>query len=1406
MPKDSHSILEASETKEEGIGQILQTAPLFPPLPAREVINDLLRPCIPLNSNPFPNLPTSDRHASDINLLPSTDELEQEWEVLTYVASTCPISLASFVEFTNMDSTGPKDNEDPECCKQLLSPRTRRLLSLTHPSWEEETDSVIKRESSSPCPISEPFPWVNPHLDDETDRYNSIPTPPPLPPSMTMDSASFIPLDSSFTPPPASSSPDFQLQERSPTLPAPSSQPRPRSSTPHYPSSSSMLDPSAVSPHPSTPPNYFIPEVVIPRKRSLEENMLIRFNSPRKSFTSPSTLSSPSSISSSSPIRPLGDPLITPTKVISSRHLIDPLPRLTPLQERGEEEKKRDSQAVNAMIDWIDRVLTDHSQITSATHQEEKDLLMNQAGNFSPPSIAILRLFPPLYRAILSRPSPPWKRVGIIRWQGLVHLLDRSALHLSTQLTLESDIVSSSSLPFQAKDLTHHAILLTHCLILVMQIDMSHCTGEESAEDEEEMPLDGDEDYARYSRPSPIVQLYSEEILTRTLLLLRPILLPTPTTDNLSSSFSPSDPAKSKTVSETTLTTLTYLCVSYLEKTGFYSSATRGRGRRTGTREGLVNVLSRVMTSCPDHREWILTEVVSLLRNQLSLHVSLEEAGKNHEDDEEEKDVEDGDGIEGGREEMLHPKALREERASMGQVGARILLSLLQACEDGMMVWSGWFFTWLSQRSSEAKASRLAGEDWDALGALVVREACRLVDDVTWPIASTIQEVLLLLTPSLPGRDQVAWSGQILLSLLHARAQARPDQDDVNLPSVDLEWPRWLRGIKDQYGMSLALSWIAHQVSKDRQAYLDTQTQQLKTEEMDDEEENSWDAGSRWEIYLKNLEDEEEKDDEGITHLITLPHPSHFLPHTRERDLLRVIYYLSSSLLSGSFPGGVTDRARATRLLGRLGPGLLAWLEFLGPERDAKKEESVQSLHSILAIGVRRLVDALMHRYSDTSASIREAAVHALGKMCLMARSRSRCLDRGIWRLLRTGMYPLLTQRSQDPSVSVRRRLVEFLRQFYLLEEDRVREESQGRGAQLGSSSSSTSALLAHVSGTILRVIAHDEDAGVKTMACRALMGLWFGPDRSSEGTTSFHPMVIQARVNILLGVAKGGVHESSRDLMSSLSEVILRLVKKDDNPGTIRTKGDSTGVRMAKDVMSRVIEALLEAEETEDNEENQQDRVLQCCWVLACFARAAPHLLVKHIRIMEPYLVYDTGDVGEQRIQQAVLSLYLDVLSLLQGEDLILEWLHGQLLRLINVCSSTVLPGAVACMCRVSSMIKPSQPVIILQSSIAKLQEIIKGPYMGMNLSAQKLMVRMMLVAGLLAKNAWRYSVTREWARKDHESHLHGIFLVILSSSSYPMLVREYALQALGYLCAGFPRLLIQPKMQNLMKEVFDS
>lgn len=51
-------------------------------------------------------------------------------------------------------------------------------------------------------------------------------------------------------------------------------------------------------------------------------------------------------------------------------------------------------------------------------------------------------------------------------------------------------------------------------------------------------------------------------------------------------------------------------------------------------------------------------------------------------------------------------------------------------------------------------------------------------------------------------------------------------------------------------------------------------------------------------------------------------------------------------------------------------------------------------------------------------------------------------------------------------------------------------------------------------------------------------MSLLFGPDRSGEGRSEFHPLVIQIRVNVLLGVAKGGVQDPGCELMPSLSEV----------------------------------------------------------------------------------------------------------------------------------------------------------------------------------------------------------------------------------------------------------------------------
>lgn len=571
-----------------------------------------------------------------------------------------------------------------------------------------------------------------------------------------------------------------------------------------------------------------------------------------------------------------------------------------------------------------------------------------------------------------------------------------------------------------------------------------------------------------------------------------PVLLPIPDSFPSSPTTDISDPAGKRGLSETTLTTLTYLGVACLGKTGFHVSASRGRGRKRGAREGVIQVLTRIMLSCPDHREWILTEVVSLIRQHLSLDPSLgDEGGEGMEGQgggEEEGEEEEG-GDEGNAPD---PKSSREERYSMGQLTARVILRLLQACGDGMMIWSGWFFNWLSRRSAESRSSKLSGEDWEVLGSLVAQEACHLVGDIAWPIAFSIQEILLLLAPSLPGKAQVDWSGPILLSLLRARTQPIASQE-VDLPhSSHQDWSGWLKAVRDQYGLTLALSWIAHQVSKDRQAHLEAHARQKshnegleqKEEEEDGmkdpvETDDSWDEVPRWKNYLQEMEEMEDLEEQKeLTSPITLPHSSYFLSQVREKDLLQVIHHLCSSLLSNTFPGGITDRARAVRLLGRLGPNLLVWLASYGSEdtEDRSKGKAEPSLASILIIEIRGMVDTLMHRYSDTAASIREAAVHALGKMCLVARAKSRDMDRGIWKLLRTGMYPLLTQRSHDPSVSVRRRLVEFLRHFYLLEEDRMWGQDQTSGAK----DSSACALLAHVSGTILRVIAKDEDTAIK--------------------------------------------------------------------------------------------------------------------------------------------------------------------------------------------------------------------------------------------------------------------------------------------------------------------------------------
>ncbi|GAN03777.1 hypothetical protein MAM1_0047d03232 [Mucor ambiguus] len=438
-----------------------------------------------------------------------------------------------------------------------------------------------------------------------------------------------------------------------------------------------------------------------------------------------------------------------------------------------------------------------------------------------------------------------------------------------------------------------------------------------------------------------------------------------------------------------------------------------------------------------------------------------------------------------------------------------------------------------------------------------------------------------------------------------------------------------------------------------------------------------------------------------------------------------------------------------------------------------------------------RIRASVVQRIHDSSPSVRDAAVDVVAKY--LGR-----LDH-----VPMNLYEVVSARIMDTAVTVRKRLVKLLREFYFKLTD--------HGIKIDVASK-----------LMLRI--GDNEITISQLSLKATQEILFLPFKEIEKDGNDYmgysyansPKERRRKITDLTLVITGAVSKLDPSVSAqniALSQIIQKTIDGADEKSLVWYE------KVFQWIVDSLFDRMIKLEEEDDSVE-----FINCLATVYSFTKSCPSLLREsHISLLQPYM--NATEDAEWLKARYVLSIYRDVLPQMKYHDPeFVSSVERILMKLLSQCPLDLITDGISCLCVIVDTISFRYNILIKMlgscvSKLRKIQHMISNGQVSEDSSFAGVL-KMILMCGLLCQN-FEFDKKREQQPKEMEAlnlvYKGDICMLVFDVlqfftgelmddlSDQGMSMRMTALQGLGYFFASHPTYMISAASTTLMDKIFE-
>ena len=410
------------------------------------------------------------------------------------------------------------------------------------------------------------------------------------------------------------------------------------------------------------------------------------------------------------------------------------------------------------------------------------------------------------------------------------------------------------------------------------------------------------------------------------------------------------------------------------------------------------------------------------------------------------------------------------------------------------------------------------------------------------------------------------------------------------------------------------------------------------------------------------------------------------------------------------------------------------------------------------------IINRILSRLSDISPMVRDSALSLVGK-CLSLKPS-----------LESVLCEKIIDRSQDPAIGVRKRVLRILKEIYLRNND-----------------DNLRPAIAHVA---LQRIA-DDDNGVAELAGQTIEEAWIAPYYSLMTTGDINvktSLALRSQVSLIIKTVQ------RNDTVLAPLENFLRAILGS------KSKMRESNFQVCKLMVAELFDAVVDNESFPGKP--SQRYILQ---TLSVFAKVKPDMFSRgQLELLQPYLK-DLSSVEDLLIYRSAVVIFRHVLphmSSLQHE--FLAGIQGLLVNSLSRLTKMELNEVTLCLWTMDPILENTERLArVTISVLTGLHTETKTNQTIDNKSISKLQ-RYMSIAGYFGKNcnldsqSATFKAKFPWWKGTSVSALIIDLLLPFTEISRPLLLRETAYECIGLVCHAWPQQFLRSDVASKLDYVF--
>ncbi|KAI9101839.1 sister chromatid cohesion C-terminus-domain-containing protein [Phlyctochytrium arcticum] len=478
-------------------------------------------------------------------------------------------------------------------------------------------------------------------------------------------------------------------------------------------------------------------------------------------------------------------------------------------------------------------------------------------------------------------------------------------------------------------------------------------------------------------------------------------------------------------------------------------------------------------------------------------------------------------------------------------------------------------------------------------------------------------------------------------------------------------------------------------------------------------------------------------------------------------------------------------------LAGAFDPLMLRLLSAVDSDVVTIRTRAIKALQSVFVsdstiLGDTNIRKTIESRMMDSSITVRDAAVDLVGKFLTQA-----------GKPLVREYFPMISARSLDVGINVRKRIVKIMREIWLLLDHCETKEDACMKEDIAAK------LLARLT---------DAETSVQDLAWKTLQELLFSWT-AFPSTASSPPHIVQW--DAISSVTKTEVGRLAKLLMSVVSD---KDVADEFNDLLVKCNNSSANKsREMKDICLLMCEYLMEGVICAEEQSNRAE-IVQMLTIIEIFSK---HQLLSgsvSVRTLYPYMQNQKFAEGSQedliwsqKIMQSTISIIRNMVQSGTSKEVeLLAEVEDDLIQLLNKGTQQLVAIAIPCLCSIVQQVTRNYAKLhrVFKKCLDLSQKTKKAMEMGRNVpeGAWRMTWRCMLILGQLPRYAQPEKDVKEAESATNIASMLGEVAQVLSYffiSKTGEATQSIAVTSMVHICIASPRAFLRDDVRQMMQQV---